>query len=360
MRTGIIVCEAPSGKVVYHNQEAENLIGHSIGEILSCSEFENYGGIHADGSKYRADEYPNAKVIMHGETVINQDLLYKVPSGKVVWLRASAIPIRDSSGIVRLAVCTFHDISNEKKFERELSEVNKELKRSNDELSVFASVAAHDIKSPLNTISGYLEIVRSELPGHVSDLCRSHLESISKSADRARYLVDQLLALSRAGGEKDIKFSKVDLNKVLTVARENLAQEIKASDGAIHAEPLPMVMGVEADLVRLFQNLICNSLKFRGNQKPTVHVSASSEDGWAKILYQDNGNGISKADLPLIFLPFKRAASSSGSGLGLSICSKIVERHGGQICVRSEIGVGTAFDFTLRIFNELPSDKADT
>lgn len=353
MGTGVIVCEAPGGRIIYSNKTAETLLGHPIHKTENTADFQSFGGVHADGRPYKPEEYPNGRAILNGETVTDHDMRYKGPDGTMRWLRVCAIPVRDSKGEVKFSVCSFHDISNEKKLEEDLKSVNEELKRSNSELTRFAGVAAHDLKSPLNTVSSVLELLAMELSNGTPQPANEYINLMSKATDRARNLIDQLLSYSQVGGAKHNQWRDVNLNEAFDSALENLNAEIVANQASVIRDELPTVPGIETDLIQLFQNLVSNSIKYRRSERTRISLTTAQEDGRLIFIYRDNGQGIRREDLSSIFEPFKRSAQNQaivGSGLGLSICARIVQKHGGTIKVESELGEGSIFKFTLTTY----------
>lgn len=224
----------------------------------------------------------------------------------------------------------------------------EELARSNQELQSFASVVAHDLRSPLLTISGYCEILKEEFGETIAPDAVEYLSHIVGAVQRMSRLIEDLLDYSRVGRGRD-PMGAVDLNGVLKQACDNLDGPVREAGATVEVGPLPTVAGDQTQLVQLFQNLIGNALKFRGAQPPHVRVRAEADGRLWQLFVEDNGEGIDPKDFERIFQVFQRLHGKDypGTGIGLALCKKIVERHGGKIWLTSEPGRGTAFFFTL-------------
>lgn len=228
----------------------------------------------------------------------------------------------------------------------------EELKRSNEELSRFAATASHDIKAPFRNVGAYLEVIKGKIGDALNEdpEIKDAFRRINSSRDRIATLLDDLLKFAQIAQNQE-PFSTVDLNKVLDDVLKNMDFSIKEKNASvvIHGR-MPVVKGHYSSLVQLFQNLIGNAIKFQDKKVPQVSVSVESANNSYKFMVKDNGIGIDPQYFNKIFQVFERLHNQeeySGSGLGLTICQRIVERHGGKIGVESEPGVGTTFHFTL-------------
>jgi len=234
---------------------------------------------------------------------------------------------------------------------RQLAITNSELVRSNTDLAHFAFAASHDLQEPLRTISIYLELIQKVIDRKLDGPEREYFDLVLSSADRMRTLIWDLLAYSQVGRDAVAK-SVVNLGEVADWAVTNLREGIKESGTRIEiAEDLPDVLGDFSQLGQVFQNLISNALKYRRNSTPPViqiRCAKHSETEW-RVSISDNGPGIAREYHEEIFAPFKRLHGSEirGSGIGLALCRRIIESHGGRIWVDSEIGRGATFSFTL-------------
>jgi light-regulated signal transduction histidine kinase (bacteriophytochrome) len=232
---------------------------------------------------------------------------------------------------------------------RQLSEQAQELRRSNEELEQFAYVASHDLQEPLRMVASYTQLLARRYADKLDDDAREFINFAVDGARRMQALIDALLQYSRVG-TRGVEIATVDLNEVLDAVRANLSLAIEEAGGAVEAEALPAVSADRTQMIQLFQNLIGNALKFRGAEPPRVHVSATTGQGMAHVVVRDNGIGIDARYANRIFLVFQRLhtqAEYPGTGIGLAVCRKIVERHGGTIWVESEPGRGSAFHFTI-------------
>lgn len=234
---------------------------------------------------------------------------------------------------------------------RQLEITNSELMRSNADLSHFAFAASHDLQEPLRTISIFSEILQERLHGRLDENEREHFERVISSAARMRGLISDLLAYSQVGREAIAK-TVVNLNAVIAWATTNLREGIQESGATVEvAEELPDVLGDFSQLGQVFQNLISNALKYRLAAVPLIvriWAKRLSAVEW-QITIGDNGPGVAREHHDKIFLPFKRlhGAEMPGSGIGLALCRRIIEAHGGRIWVESELGHGANFSFTL-------------
>jgi light-regulated signal transduction histidine kinase (bacteriophytochrome) len=225
----------------------------------------------------------------------------------------------------------------------------EELTRSNEELEQFAYVSSHDLQEPLRMISSYLQLLQRRYQGKIDDKADKYIYYAVDGAARMQNLINDLLEFSRVStraGEPEPTDSESILNQVLS----NLDLFIKQNRAAISHDSLPEVMVDSTQLAQLFQNLIANGIKYHGEEKPKIHISAKKKANEWVFSVQDNGIGIDQQYSEKIFEVFKRLHKKEeypGTGIGLAICKKIVERHGGRIWVESELGKGSTFYFTL-------------
>ena len=230
-----------------------------------------------------------------------------------------------------------------------LAEANQELKRSNDDLQQFAFVASHDLQEPLRTVSSFAGLLERAAGSRLTGPEREYLQHIVKGTERMRVLIHDLLHYSQVG-QKPSPCEPVRLNATLNWAVENLRESIVETGAEIEADELPIVAGDEAQLGHVFQNILVNALKYRRTGvAPHIHIAASREETHWIIRIEDNGIGIDRRHWDMIFVPFKRLHSQeiAGTGIGLAVCRKVVEAHGGRIWVESQLGEGSAFLFTL-------------
>jgi signal transduction histidine kinase len=232
--------------------------------------------------------------------------------------------------------------------ERAVAERTEDLARSNHELENFAFVVAHDLRSPLLTIAGYSQILQEDYKKELDAAASEYLTQIVRGVERMDRMIEDLLNYSRVGRSRQ-PLEQVDVQSVMTHTVANLGAPIREQRATIQSGPLPTVLGDETQLVQLFQNLIANAIKFRRDADPVVRVEAQSSNGHWEFTVEDNGIGIAERDFGRLFQVFQRLQSHDypGTGIGLAICKKIVERHGGRIWLNSVLGQGTTFSFTL-------------
>ena len=232
----------------------------------------------------------------------------------------------------------------------ELATANKELASSNAELEQFAYVASHDLQEPLRMITSFTQLLVSRYRGNLDTDADEFIHFIADGAKRMSSLINDLLEYSRVG-TRGRPLSATDCSTVFELACNNLRVAIEEAGATITSDPLPKVMGDEMQLLQLFQNLIGNAVKFRGEQPVKVHVGVERQKGNWLFRISDNGIGIEPQHAERIFIIFQRLHNRlqyPGTGIGLAICKKIVERHGGRIWVESEPGAGATFCFFLQ------------
>ena len=231
----------------------------------------------------------------------------------------------------------------------QLERTNRELVALNAELDDFTNVASHDLQEPLRTLTAFSDMLRKDLDQSLPERAAQDVGFITDAAKRMQTLIQDLLALSRTGRVAK-KREKVSLGECADRALEALAIRMKETGAQITRDELPEVWGDFTLLTQLYQNLIGNALKFGGDQPPVIRLTAEEWDGTPVFGVKDNGIGIDFKYTQQIFQPFRRLHSRAqyeGSGIGLAICRKIVERHGGKIWVDSEPGKGAHFRFTI-------------
>ncbi len=266
------------------------------------------------------------------------------------------MPVRDAAGKVVRWFGTNTDISEMCRVEEALrtSEARlarsiQELARSNEDLERFAFVASHDLQEPLRMISTYAQLLTRQIPGDpdstVTILTRHLLDGVT----RMRELLSDLLAYAEIGARRDPRMEAVDLNAVVNDVKENLHAAIEESGAVIECAGLPTVRADAAHFIPLFQNLIGNAIKYRGECPPWIRISTEERDGDLCFAVSDNGIGIDPQYQQKIFDVFERLHGREipGTGMGLAICQRVVERYGGRVWVESEIGRGSTFYFTL-------------
>lgn len=231
----------------------------------------------------------------------------------------------------------------------ELAERSKDLERSNTELQQFAYVASHDLQEPLRTISSFTQLLAKRYRPQLDDKAQEFIDFAVNGCQRMQTLINDLLAFSRVGTQAK-PLQPVSGDEVFDQVLKNLRVAIQESGAIIQRDPLPVVMADDVQLGELFQNLIANAIKFRGHEPPHIHVSAQRNNSIWTITVRDNGIGISPRHADRIFVIFQRLHTRTeypGTGIGLALCKKIAERHGGRIWVQESPRGGSDFCFTM-------------
>lgn len=251
--------------------------------------------------------------------------------------------LRDANA--RLSV----ELDERRRAELKLAQYVQDLARSNAELEQFAYVASHDLQEPLRMVASFTQLLAKRYRGRLDQDADEFIGFAVDGANRMQQLINDLLAYSRVG-TRGKSPAPTDLNEVLGYAEANLNEAIKESGAVVTHEPLPIVDVDQVQFTQLFQNLLANAIKFRSRETPRIHVSAQVQEGDWLIAVQDNGIGIAPEHRERIFSVFQRLHSRAeypGTGIGLALCKKIVERHGGRIWVESAPGQGSTFYFNI-------------
>ena len=253
-----------------------------------------------------------------------------------------------------LIISIARDVTERVRAQEELKLRMEDLARSNRDLEQFAYVTSHDLSEPLRMIASYTQLLERRYSSLFDEEAREFMGYITEGAKRMRRLIVDLLSYSRAG--RNIQMGSLRLDEPLDLALANLSKAITDSGATIERPPaLPMLPCDRSAMMQLFQNLVGNALKFRGAEPLVVRIDAQEHEGGWTISVQDNGIGIEPQYFERIFVIFQRLHSRTayeGTGIGLAICKRIVERHGGRISVESQPGHGTTFRFTLPLVQD--------
>jgi light-regulated signal transduction histidine kinase (bacteriophytochrome)/HAMP domain-containing protein len=246
------------------------------------------------------------------------------------------------------------EVRERRRAEERIQEANRAISAANENLKQFAYAVSHDLQEPLRGISAYSQLLKKRYAGKLDEDADEFIGYISDGADRMQRLIKAVLSYSRAGAPGGEPASVVDCNMALAGALENLDTAIGDSGAEVDVARLPFVRAHEVAVTQLFQNLIGNAIKYSGPAKPAIRISAERTGSTCTFRVSDNGIGISPEHHQRIFRIFKRAHASGypGEGVGLAICSKIVEQYAGRIWVESEAGKGADFYFTLPAADE--------
>ncbi|MFP4345027.1 MAG: PAS domain S-box protein [Anaerolineales bacterium] len=278
------------------------------------------------------------------------DLDVPLPNGKIVCLHAIGAPITDVQGRVVRLEGTVQDITERKRAEQEIEHYTARLEHSNRDLEEFAYVISHDLQEPVRTVKGFLELLERRYGEGLDEQARDFIDYAVDGTERMQEMIGALLDLSRVGTQGR-GFAPIEVEVVLERALKMLDRSIAESDARVTHDPLPVVEADGVQLGQVFQNLIANAVKFRrADAAPQVHVSATQEGDLWRFSVADDGIGIPPDQGERIFQIFQRLHAREeypGTGIGLALCRRIVERHGGRIWVESEAGAGATFFFTL-------------
>ena len=340
-----IITQSLDSIIASWNKGAEHIYGYSaeevVGKDVSILEPVNLKG----EIKQLIEKTRHEERIQHYETLrLKKD-------GTIINTSVTLSPIFDTSGKFVAISCIARDITERKKAEENLRLKLEELARSNAELEQFAYVSSHDLQEPLRMISSYLQLLQRRYQGKLDEKADKYIHFAVDGASRMQNLINDLLEFSRVttkAGETEPIDSEFILNQVLS----SLELYIKENKAKVSHDPLPEVIVDSSQLAQVFQNLIANGIKFHSEEAPKIHISADKKAGEWAFSVRDNGIGIDYQYSEKIFEVFKRLHKKEeypGTGIGLAICKKIIERHGGRIWVESELGKGSTFYFTLPI-----------
>ena len=332
-----IIGKTLDGIVTSWNRGAERLFGYDESEALGKSIFMLVPDDRIEEEAKLLNRIRLNEHVEHFETVRRH------ADGTPVDVSVSLSPLCDHRGVVIGASSIMRDITEQK-------HRDAELRRSNAELEQFAYVASHDLQEPLRMVANYVELLAERYRGKLDERADKYIGYASDGARRMQRLVADLLAFSRVGSEGKALLP-VDAGMVIEQVTRSLREVIGETGATIVAARLPVVAADESQLSQLFQNLISNAIKFRSAAPPTITVSAAAQgDEWL-FTVADNGIGMDMQYADRIFQMFQRLHQRSqfeGSGIGLAIAKRIVERHGGRIWVESRLGTeGSTFIFTL-------------
>lgn len=385
--TSIVWITNEKGAVVKDLPSWRAFTGQSKGDIAGLGWND---ALHPDDRK-RAQEFWRKSV----ETCTQYDTEYRIrrKDGQYREMAVRGVPVTDQDGHIRewIGTCTeqkqveeelakhrdnleemvarrTHELqSSNRKLEKEIGEhkaTGKELHRavvklarSNKELEQFAYVASHDLQEPLRVVSGYVQLIQRRYADRLDVDADQFIGYIVNGVTQMQQLITDLLNYSRVG-TRGRPFMKVGLEAVLDRALVNLGEVVRESESQISHEPLPEIVGDETQLMQLFQNLIGNAVKFSGGRRPKINISVRQADEHWRFAVSDNGIGIDPKYWDKLFVIFQRLHSRqkyTGNGIGLAICKRIVERHGGIIWLDSKLSEGTTFFFTIK--GNLPEES---
>lgn len=337
-----IIVREPDGTISFWNRGAQELYGWSPEEAISRNADEL---MQPEASK----SWEIVQEALTKQRRWEAELVHRTRSGEKVIINSRWSPKLDQEGRLARVLEINENITDRKEAEEKLIAMTNSLKRTNEELRQFAYVASHDLQEPLRVVGNYTQLLEKRYKEKLDEKGTRFMNHIVEAVRRMRGLINDLLSYSRIetrGGEK----KEASSDKMLDQALDNLSMGIEESGATITRDELPVIVADRGQMARLFQNLVSNAIKFRGENPPEIHVSArETDEGWL-FSVKDNGIGISMEYSDKIFQIFQQLHPNSeykGSGIGLAICKRIIERHGGEIWVESEPGAGSCFYFTI-------------
>ncbi|HEX4131811.1 MAG TPA: ATP-binding protein [Pirellulales bacterium] len=357
-----IVRKDLDGKYIFANSQFCSQWKKQPTEIVGKTDAELFPPELA--GQYRQDD---AEVLRTGK-VLNRVQACDGAEGAPQYIHVRRVPLRNSKHELIGIQAIVSDVTEMKRAEQqltvlnqsleervaqrtqELAQRNAQLEHKNAELDQYAYIASHDLQEPLRKVISFSQLLEQDVGPALNDTARKDLYYIVEAAQRMRKLVQDLLAYSRAG-RSAMNLELVSLDKCVDRALDAIALRVEESGAQLSRDSLPEVYGDRTLLTQLYQNLICNALKFVRDRKPVIRLTAESDGRHWTLGVEDNGIGIAPEYRQQIFGPFQRLHSRSeyeGTGVGLAICQTTVERHGGMIWVESQPGIGSHFKFTLK------------
>ncbi len=348
---------ADDGTVARANQRAAEVLDRPVDELEGRPLVELFAD-HPEGrpkAEEILDDFQASREIEADEVAMTKG------EDGILWVQLTmrATGAADGDGGPYLSMVM--DITDRKRAEEHLNHYAEELERSNQDLEQFASVVSHDLQEPLRMVKSYVSLLERRCKQDLDQDAQEFIAFAVDGVERMEALIRDLLAYSRVGTQGG-EMEPVAVEDVLAEALADLSMSIEEAGASIEHEDLPKVRADPAQLRQLLQNLVGNAVKYHGEQPPVVEISATPMGDRWELAVSDNGKGIPEQDQERIFEIFQRGDAGrsevSGTGIGLAVCRRIVERHGGEITVDSAPGKGSTFRFTLPdVDAELPDDR---
>jgi len=333
----------PRGRILYVNRSLEKNSGYTRAELIGQTPRIFKSGVHS-----REFYEQMWDTILRGE-IWRSRMTNRRKDGTHYHEEANITPVRNDEGNITSFVSVRTDITELLKNQHALQETNAELSRSNLELEQFAYVASHDLQEPLRAVTSCMQLLQKTHGGQLDERARDFIRHSVDACRRMRDLIDGLLTLSRVQADAG-QMEPTDTARIFDEACVNLASAIEESGARIEHDSLPTVCAHSQMLLHLFQNLLSNAIKFAGKRPPVVEIAVRREGDFWKFSIRDQGIGIEKPHFERIFQLFQRLHTRDeypGTGIGLAICKKIIDHHGGRIWVESTPDEGSVFYFTL-------------
>ena len=335
------------GRITFANPKACDLIGCTLAEVIGRPQHEFFCQDRSAGPPGRD---PIQATIRDGRMRQVDDERFRRRDGSTIPVEYRSSPVVGTHGQIEGAVVVFNDITARKRMAARQEEDARRLRQSNQELERFAYIASHDLQEPLRKMSSFCTILKEDHGDKLDHEAHDILDVITDAATRMQRLVQDLLAFSRLNGQQCLTMQPLPSAALADQGIDACAAMIEETGGRVDLGDLPVVLGNENLLVRVFQNLIVNSLKYRSDQPPRIRIEAEPLDGHWQFSVSDNGIGIESRHAERIFGFFERLRDKpecDGTGIGLAVCKRIVEQHGGRIWLDTSYTGGARFCFTL-------------
>jgi len=340
-----IVIADRDGRIVLVNGMTERLLGYPRAELIGQPvERLMPARFRPNHGEHRRSYYTDPRTRPMG---VGLELFARRQDGTELPVEISLSPMETEGGV--LVTTVIRDVTERKQYEAALKQQAQELERSNAELEQFAYVASHDLQEPLRMVGSFAQLLARRYHDRLDDQGRVFIDYLVDGATRMQALINDLLDYSRVGAQRG-EAVPVDLDQVLRRVLSSLASSLDERGAQVTHDPLPTVPAVDSEMEQLFQNLIGNGIKFNTSPSPQVHLSVEAHGEGYTFCIADNGIGIDPQFAERIFVLFQRLHGKTdyqGTGIGLAICKKIVDQHGGRIWVESGDGDGARFYFTL-------------
>lgn len=335
MPAGVVIAEAPSGKIIRGNRQVEEILRHSILPTSNIEEYVNWTGFHLDGRAVRAEEWPLVRAITNGEVVTGEEYEYLRGDGTHTFIRINAAPIRGQDGHILAGVATFYDIAE-----------YKELEQRKDD---FISIASHELRTPITTLKGFTQILKRMFQKQGLQEPIQYLTKMETQINNLTNLVADLLDISKiSSGQLEFTQEAFDFDEFVRDGVENIQQTSPTHTILVTGMLQKEVVGDKDRLGQVLSNLLTNAIKYSPDAD-TVDVEVSSDVDNVIVRIRDYGVGIPQEHQEKIFERFYRVYNTAftGLGIGLYISSGIVKRHDGKMWVESGEGQGSTFSFSV-------------
>ena len=332
------------GSLQIVNRKTNEIWAGSLPEVESIDQYSKYNGYQAGSDvQLRSEDWPISRALKNGETILHEEIDIQRLNGTRGTVLASAMPMKDQGGRIYGALVAYMDITG-------MKETEQNLARSNVDLQQFAYVASHDLQEPLRMVTNYLSLLGRRYQDKLDPTAQEYMRYAVDGASRMRELIDDLLEYSRVD-RIGKEFALVDMKNVTASALTILKVPAEEAKAEIMVDALPMILADRSQMEQLMLNLIGNAIKFHGPERPKIYISATQGAREWTFAVKDNGIGLNIAYSDKIFQMFQRLHGKKdypGTGIGLAVAKKIVERHGGRIWVEREQPSSSQFQFQIR------------